>query len=83
MTRFRLRKQIADTQEQIERAQEELERQRSSATAPAAALAAAERRQPAVESMVGFLVGTREQNGFGEKFRITSLTRSDVTERHA
>jgi hypothetical protein len=80
---MRLRNQISQTRDEIQRAQEALVRSQDGIAEAQEALKAAESRQPVVESLVGFLVGTREQNGFGEKFRITALTRSDVTERHA
>jgi hypothetical protein len=79
---MRLRKQIEQTHEEIERAKADLDAAQQRTSGALQALAAAESRQPIVESLVGFLVGRREQNGFGEAYRIV-VPRSDVTERHA
>lgn len=80
---MRLRKKIDETTAAIEAEREKVDQLRASSGAADQVLAAVQSRQPLVDSLVGFLVGTREQNGFGEKYRITALTRSDVAERHA
>jgi hypothetical protein len=80
---MRLRKQIDATQEAIERERAALDSLTAASGAAEMALLEAQSRQPLVESLVGFLVGKREQNGFSQAYRITALTRSDVTERHA
>jgi hypothetical protein len=77
----RIRKQIQESNEQLARERELLEMLRAQNGSSQAALDAAQRRQPAVESLVGFLVGKREQNGFGRDYRITLVDRT--TERHA
>lgn len=77
----RIRKQIQESNELIAREREQLERLRAQNGSSQAALEAARGRQPAVESIVGFLVGKREQNGFGKDYRITLVDRT--TERHA
>lgn len=80
---MRLRKQLTETTVAIAAEQKKLERLEMDTKNAGDILAEVQSRQPLVESLVGFLIGTREQNGFGEKYRITALTRSDVTERHA
>lgn len=77
----RIRKQIEETNELVAREREALEALRAQTVSSQNALAAAQSRQPTVESIVGFLVGKREQNGFGQDYRITLIDRT--TERHA
>lgn len=78
---MRIRKQLQETTEAIEREQRALEALRATTGSGQRALDAANSRAPLVESLVGFLVGKREQNGFGQDYRITAVTRRD--ERHA
>lgn len=77
----RIRKQIEASNELLAREREALETLRAQTVPSQDALAAAQRRQPTVESIVGFLIGKREQNGFGQDYRITLVDRT--TERHA
>ncbi len=81
MTRKRLSTDLKETRAAIELERAELERLKLTRGAGQAALDAANSQTPLVESIVGFLVGKREQNGFGRDYRITAITRSD--ERHA
>jgi hypothetical protein len=79
----RLKKKLVETHDAIEQAQAAVQRLNSEPSGAADAAAELERRRPLVESISGFLIGRREQNGFSRDYRITALTRSDATERHA
>lgn len=79
----RLKKKLSETHDAIEQAQAELAELQNEPAAADALTAELERRRPLVESITGFLIGRREQNGFSRDYRITALTRSDATERPA
>lgn len=83
MSPKRWRRELAETRTQIEALREQNEALQKEATGSTPISDELDRRMPRVESLVEFLVGRREQNGFGRDYRITALTRSDAKERHA